>query len=440
MKKSTLSVVLCCSVLAMLGCGITDCRCSSAKTDEERLKKKTDKLRVHVYVGVKDAVARGENSDLTRAVVELGKKVAALTKKNEDDSGAKEPDAKEDSEEEKTKEEGSKLSALRGTLAAGKTLINMRKTGKRMVRAGSEAGRPLFFPWWFKEGADEKTRLAAEHAIMLTTLFAFKAHPEVPVPVPTALVLYEAARTDPAAIAGEDYRPPLHLIRSFVFGTNQLCDMAQKEADKATAMEWKPAKLNALLKLIPSKEGKTTSVDEKTIKGVGVALEAGAHGAIAVCYMNRKQQHKALAALEKMVDLLEKAGLESSRFDLVRAFSRCASGDKEQGKKILAGIKGDEAEELADQVEKIKKQCESAGDPGSTWNKLNLNVVLIKLVIIELRNTRILEQLDDTELFKYGQRVMESFGKLFAKLKDLGKVDAEDESSSGGGIDWTDLF
>ena len=454
-------MLVCCLCLLVLGIGVAGCRCSPRGTDEERLKKKIDKLRVHVYVGAKDAVARAENSGTSQALVDLVKKVTALgkggeageerkdtaeaeekeEKKGEEKEDKKEQAEKKEAEEKKEQEGGGGLSALRSTLAAGKTLLGLRKTGKRMVQAGSEAGRPVFFPWWFSEDSDEKTRLAAEHAIMLTTLFAFKAHPEVPVPVPTALVLYEAARTDPAAIADADYRPPLHLIRSFVMGTNGLCDLAQKEADKATAQQWKPEKLNALLKLIPKKEGKPLSLDKKTMGRVGVALEAGAHGSIAICYMDRKQQHKAMAALEKLVDLLEKAGVKSSRFDLVRAFSRCAAGDKAEGKKILAAIKGPEAKKLAKQIERIKQQCESAGDPGSTWQKLNLNVVLIKLVIIELRDTRILEQFDETELFKYGHGVLAAFGKLYEKVKGLGKGDAEESSTSGGGgLDWTDLL
>ena len=433
MKKSKLSVMVWCVSLVALGFGAVGCRCSSRATDEERLKKKTDKLIVHVYVGAKDAVARAENSGTSKALVGLVKMVASMGKDKEDDDAPKQA--------AKASEEGGKLASLRSTLAAGKTLLKLRKTGKKMVRAGTEAGRPPFFPWWFKgEDTDEETRLAAEHAIMLSTLFAFKAHPEVPVPVPTALVLYEAVRTDPAAIVEADYRPPLHLIRSFVLGTNGLCDLAQKEASRALTLKWKPEKLNALLKLIPKKEGKPLGLDAKSMQRVGVALEAGAHGSVAICYMNRKQEHKAMAALEKLVDLLEKSGVKSSRFDLVRAFSRCASGKKDQGKKILEAIKGPEAGKLADQITRIKEQCESAGDSGSTWQKLNMNVVLIKLVIIELRNTRILEQFDDTELFKYGHRVVQAFSKLHDKIKEIGKEDAEESSSGGGGLDWTDLL
>ena len=426
MKRSILLVSL------LVVCGSGGCRCDKKLTDEERLKKKVDRLRVHVYVGAKDAVARGENSDSTKALVKLGKKVVALArKKGEADEAT--PAGKDD-------EGGGKLAALRSTLAAGKTLLKLRKTGKRMVRAGSEAGRPPFFPWWFKEETDEKQRLAREHAIMLATLFALKAHPEVPVPVPPALVLYEAARTDPVAVGDEDYRPPLHLIRSFVLGTNGLCDLAQKEADKADGLDWKPEKLNGLLKLIP-KKGDPLVVDDKNMKRAGVALEAGAHGAIAICHIGRKQEHKALASLEKLVDLLEGAGVKSSRFQLVRAFSRCASGKKDDGKKALASIEGDDATKLEDQITRIKEYCQSGGDPGSVWDKLNLNMVLIRVVIIELRATRLLDQLDDTELFRYGRKVLKAFGTMYEKVKDLGKGDeAEEEPASGGLLDWTDLL
>ncbi len=427
MKRTILLV----SLLAVGGAG--GCRCDKKATDEERLKKKVDRLRVHVYVGAKDAVARGENSEATRSLVKLGKKVAALAKKKD----GEEDEAKAGADDEG----GGKLSALRSALSAGKTLVNLRKTGKRMVRAGSEAGRPPFFPWWFKDETDEQQRLAAEHAIMLATLFAFKAHPEVPVPVPPALVLYEAARTDPTRLGDEDYRPPLHLIRSFVFGTNGLCDLAQKEADKAKGLDWKPEKLSGLLKLIP-KKGDPVVVDDKNMKRAGVALEAGAHGAIAICHIGRKQEHKALASLEKLVDLLEGAGVKSSRFQLVRGFSRCASGKKDAGKEALAAIKGDEAKKLEDQIARVQDYCKSGGDPGSVWDKLNLNMVLIKVVIIELRNTRLLDQFDDTELFRYGRKVMKAFGKMYDKVKGLGKGDDEaaDEPASSGGLDWTDLL
>ena len=84
-----------------------------------------------------------------------------------------------------------------------------------------------------------------------------------------------------------------------------------------------------------------------------MALEAGAHGAIAICHIGRKQEHKALASLEKLVDLLEGAGVKSSRFQLVRGFSRCASGKKDAGKEALAAIKGDEAKKLEDQIARI---------------------------------------------------------------------------------------
>lgn len=417
----------------MLWLAASGCRCDSDSTDEQLLVKKTDKLRVHLYVGAKDALARAENSSASRALVGLLKKAVASRKANKGGPGQEQPG------------EGGKLASLRSTLRAGKTLIKLRGTGKRLVRAGSESGRPPLFPWWFKEDTDEKQRLASEHAVMLATLFAFKAHEEVPVPVPTALVLYEAARTDPASLPSADYRPPLHLIRSFVMGTNGLCDLAQKEADLALAQKWNPARLNTLLRLIPRKKGKLR-ISDKVMQRVGVALEAGAHGANAICYMDRDQEHKATAALGKFVNLLQKAGVKSSRFDLVRAFSHCASGQRDQGKKLLDQLqKGPDGKQLADQITRLHDQCESQKDPGSTWEKLNLNVVIIQLFVVELQNSGIHQWFDQTELARWGRRMMKTFSKFYEQVKDKarikGEVEAEAPPTRGsGGVQWLDLL
>ena len=77
---------------------------------------------------------------------------------------------------------------------------------------------------------------STDHAIFFLGLWVAKVSPKSPVPIPEEGLLYEASRTDVDALAFPSLRAPVLGLRSTTYGRNELCDLAQRDADALEAV------------------------------------------------------------------------------------------------------------------------------------------------------------------------------------------------------------
>lgn len=299
MSRATLLGSACRWVLALLVAGMVvgGCACSR-KPDEEVLRERIDTTKVHLYLAAKVALVRADSSPEAKKARDAFVVLSQLAQGREA-NGTVELEAKD-------------------VLAAGEALWTLREEGKKQLALGRDAKETSILPVVLPPGTPLLAMITpeTEHAALLTALFMAKFHPKSPVPVPVAIMLYEAWLSDTPQLVPLGLAPFVRAIKAIVFSQNELCDLAAREADGVAKDSTDAAGLLATLR---QASGKDVRLDAARIAQLGASSRVLAHGATAVCYVQRKQEGEAVEHLDRTLVALDDLGVPKEDTALLRA-------------------------------------------------------------------------------------------------------------------------
>ena len=296
-------------ILLVVVAGFVGCRCGR-KPDEEILKERIATTSVELYLATKIAVLKADQSPEAKAASEqLVSVLDALQGKSP--AGAT----------------GTSTVELGPAdyLKLAKALYALREEGKRLLESGNEGGLAPVLPKLFPKGDPALDALAAtldlntEHALLLTAMFVLKLHPKAPVPLPEEILLYEAWMTEAAKVKFPGVGPMAASIKAVVYGTNELCDLAKKEADSAERQA-KELKGGELGKTATDLFGPSAGLDPKQAAEMIAGVRAVAHGATGSCYLQRDEKDKALPELDELVKAATELGVPPGETATLRAY------------------------------------------------------------------------------------------------------------------------
>jgi hypothetical protein len=270
----------------------------SPKTDEERLRAAVDTTSVHLYVAAKAAL--GSADDRPGRVEVLSALGAVRSAQNGPDFGA-----------------------------LVRTLWEMRAEGKRIVASGEDTP-PVLPRLVGSSGAlassvDAKT----EHAVLLLGFVAMRLQP-APAPVPDAVLLYEAWKTDPVTIPWDGMRGALHATRAIVFGGHDLCTLSSREAASADDRAGDGVALARSTKTLLQ-----VDLAPATASASLALVTALAHGMAGVCHASRSEPSRAGQELTLFCDGAEKAGIRGSDLVDLRAYAELSAGRGARASELL---------------------------------------------------------------------------------------------------------
>lgn len=397
MRHAIRSTLACASLVALsLGPG---CSCAR-KPDEEILKEKIDTVSVHLYLATKSALVREGDPDAKSArerflaVVSGAEKVGA-------------PDV-----------------SLGDVGGLAKDLWGMRAEGKRILASGEDA-KP-FVPTLLREPALAKAVDAStEHALLLGGLFLVKFHPQSPAPIPEPILLYEAWMTKPEKVQLPGTAPAFHAIKAIVYGGNELCDLAAREA-KAAGEGDGAAAFGQTSKLLFGAE-----LAPKQLEPAFGAARGVAHGMAGVCYLERGEPEKAATELDAFCDEAEKLGTPTGELGLVRAWVALSRKDVAKAKKHLEDAKASaKSPEDKKAIEELAAKLDS--DPkalAAYLGKGRLALFAIELGYRHVAGSGVLDAVGKSDV----GRVLGSFGRATGAVMSKAKeVTPSWEDAKGG--------
>ncbi len=370
-------LVLLVSLLAVLdGCG---CR---KKTEEELLESRIDATPVHLWLAAKIAVG-GQNEDPGDDDVKAARKVIhALI------DAARKRDAK-----------GALVVMPEDAAHMALALWKLRGLGKAAFdEHASDVPRPVISSLLSEGKLDPIVDAPTEHGVFLVALTAAKIHPDLAVPVPPELLLYEARWTDPDKTSIATFGPVARAFKAYVFGTSELCALAQREADKLPEGEVFTA--DAIAHDLTLLSGVKTEPKASHQQFASAAVVTLASGATAICYLQRDEPEKATKPIRRVVAAAETAGLDGEGVEFLRGYVECIDGDAEVGKKKLeAFLRSTRIRDRErDAARLLLARCGKNGMMAKTLDKLTLAGVVGLLALDLLEQSGAIDALLRTPL------------------------------------------
>jgi len=364
------------------------CSCRK-KSDEEKLKAAVDATPVHLWLSAKIAMHPDSDDEKTRdarkAILSL---VEAAQKK---DAGAIELRPKE-----------------AATIAVA--LWELRGLGKDAFKKNKrDVPKPILGPLLVAKATEKDKALAAEltealdanmeHALFLIGLTIAKIHPKLAVPVPPEILLYEAWWADAKDLSLQTVAPTLRSFKAYVYGTSELCDLAEKEASAVPSDGnlFSGESLEHDLKVLT---GETVKLPKKGPDQAGAAMSAIANGATALCYFKRDEPEKANPPLRRTLDSADRLGIEGREVDFLRGYVECADGDAKLGDKKLRSVKDDKAapKRLRDASEILLERCGKKGPMAKALDRMALAAALSMIALHHLEESGMLESVAASKL------------------------------------------
>lgn len=309
--------ILC--ALLVVGC---DC---GGQTDEEILAERIDTTSVHLYVAAKVALTKsGDDPQILEARERITTLMAAFVAAQNGEEGSA----------------GGLADAATNTMSAtellalASALYELRATGAEIVRSGSEDDLEPLLPVLLLGAGESDSPLmqymniSTDHAVFFAGLWVLKVHPNAPTPVPQEILLYEASRIDTQQLLIPGMAAGIHGIRSYTYATNELCDLAKRDADALEAIRDAPlGELFAAFGGLPMSQ-------EQQRNGIA-GLRALSHGATAYCFFGREEPDEAREELALFVEAAEDAGASPADLGLVRAYLAYNADDLEEARRQL---------------------------------------------------------------------------------------------------------
>lgn len=416
------------------------------KSDEEVLRKRLDTNAVYFYLATKIAVLKADSSPEVQAarkqllaVITAASKPAAPRADVQGGEGAAAP-GKVASAPGPDTHSGYQLSA-KDVVGLAKALWSLRSQGKAAFETGREEQLNPMLPVLF-QGQPELARIFdrnMEHATLLAALFILKIHPKMPIPLPVELSLYEAWMTDAGALKLPGTESLARSIKAFLYGTNQLCDLAAVEAKGLEGKGLNAHQLRDTLKQVTGAE--MSELDDRDAARSEAALRAMAHGVSAGCFMMRKEKDKAVAELDPMIKALADAGVPAGETAAVRGFIAFEKGDRAAALKCLEearsyqGTDPETRKDLTTLIEALKTQDNGRID--KYFGESYFAIFGAKLLWRELDRAGILDTVKDTEMAKTVQRYLDVAGQMMVDAN--GAIPTTDEAKSRAKSLWKKL-
>jgi hypothetical protein len=418
--RSALFLVLCLPAVALGLWG--------KKTDEERLKKKLDSLKVHLYLAGKAALTKTAGSDEAKAVKERLLAVVGGT--------ARSVKALQGKEAEPVEAEAAPRLSLKDVAGLGKALWEMRAVGKEVLEGDRDALPPalpvLLTPLGVAPELVSRLDRPTDHAALFVALAVVKLHPRSPVPIAPGIILYEGTRMDPAQVKIPGFTPQLFALRAYSLAMSGMCDLAEKEAQALDALGpiAEPAQLSAGLKLLTGKE---VSLSATQLTSVGALTQVLTQGSLAVCFFGRAAWDKGQQALGRFLEVAERSGIDEPELHLLRAYTECSSKTPEKGKARLKELaaRSDLSEDSRDDLKSLEEACgkEDAAGMQKVVGKVRLGKVIVRVSWEHLKRSGLLEALGDQEWVKAVGDFVTTLGQGISKVPGSTQV-------SLGGSDW----
>jgi tetratricopeptide (TPR) repeat protein len=393
-------------VLLALAVMFSGCDCGK-RTDEEILRERIDITKVHLYLATKIAILKADQSDDAKAARDaLLRALKALKGQPTGETSESGPPTRE-------------LTAS-DVLELAKALYKLKAEGKELLESGDEKGMTPILPMLFDAPPEmaQLLNLNMEHALLLTGMFMLKLHPSAPTPIPPELMLYEASMTDSDKLL-PGMRSFVQMEKAFIYGTNELCDLAAKEAAGAEKDKAQLVELIAVMKAAGA--APPDDISEKQIQEMNAGVRALAHGVTAYCYQQRDEGEKAIESLDATLQALEDSGVAAGETALLRAYVAMERGEQGEARKHLETArdwKGTDPETKKD----IEAILDKLGDDPNVFEeqlgKAFFTAYLAKIILRHLDKMGVFDELKETELVKTINNYVGAISQTMNKAKD----------------------
>jgi hypothetical protein len=359
-------------VLLVLCATLLDgCLCRK-KSDEEKLKAMIDATPVHLWLSAKIAMHPDEGDEKTKEARKAIKSLihAAQTK----DTGQVELGPKE-------------------AASIAISLWELRGLGKDAFKKDKvDVPKPVIAATLENEAFDKMLDAYTEHALFLMALTIAKVHPKLAVPVPPEVLLYEAWWADATKVTLTTLAPMVRGFKAYVYGTSELCDLAEKEASKiptSGSMFSSETLASDFEKLF----GQKVTFTEDQTDHSGAAIAALANGATAVCYLQRDEVDKANPPLRRMLDAADHLGIDDEGTTFLRGYVECADGDAKVGEKNLKKIIDDKKAptRLRDAASILLSRCGKKGPMGKALDRVALATAISLIALHHLEQAGVVD-------------------------------------------------
>ncbi|MDP3276292.1 MAG: hypothetical protein Q8Q09_13915 [Deltaproteobacteria bacterium] len=381
-------------------CALSVLSCKRHKGDEEILREKIDCLPVHLYVASKVAFTRAQTDPA------VAQSRAALEQLLRTSRGMRARALAAEARGAETGAQTAPTVTLRASDVASLAiaLLRLRGAGAEIVRSDREDSlRPMLpalmglqgqtQPQWVREMSNH-----TEHALFMTMLVVLKLHPRLAVPVPPEVILYEAWKTNPERAALPGAESFLHGVRSYIFATNELCDLASQDASAIDRIVLNRANLQATLRQI---SGGRLNATAQQAEAFDQSARALAHGMSAVCYLQRDDRPQANEELRRFLATLTALGVPPSETGALRAYLAYENHDPAGARRALAEARvmrdmdGETREEL-DAVDRAIATSDEAV-VRRTFSRARLAALCARVVYRQLERTGLFDELAKSE-------------------------------------------
>ncbi|MBN2525993.1 MAG: hypothetical protein JXR76_06330 [Deltaproteobacteria bacterium] len=324
--------------LMLIAFGLPGCLCSEKLSDEERLLRRVDSSKVHLYVATKVAITKVDaDPKVAKAKQQLMKLIGTWSTTAKPRQPVAPSESSGDSDASVKENSDAQISPGE-LLTIGRHLWNLKQTGADIVRGEGEDTLLPALPVLLKAaGANgplvERINMPTEHALFYLVFSILKFHKTSPVPIPEEILLYEAWHTDPEKISFAGLAPAFHALKAWTYGANDFCDLSAKEADAAAAKPLNDAQLMSDLQML------SLANDEQTLENaqqISAAISAVGFGSTALCHLSRGDDRLARPFVRKFIDYGAKTNvMPTADVILLEAFYECG-GDNDA---VQSGLK-----------------------------------------------------------------------------------------------------
>lgn len=405
---------------------IVGCDCGQ-KTDEEILAERIDTSSVHLYVAAKVALTKtGDDPQILAARERITALVAAFAATQRGEGSA----------EELSAAAANTLSAAE-LIALASALYELRETGAEIVRSGSEDGlEPLLPVLLLGAGAGDSPlaqnmNVSTDHAVFFAGLWVLKVHPNAPTPVPQEIILYEASRIDTQELLIPGLAVGIHGLRSYTYATNELCDLAKRDADALEAI-----RDTSIEELFVAFGGLPMTSEQQ--RGGIAGARALAHGATAYCFFGRDEADEAREELEHFVAAAEEAGASPADLGLVRAYLAYNSGDLAEARaqlnlaKEADWLEDDFRADIDELIEHLDREDTDALD--AFFDKAFFARFAAELVLREADEAGLFDSLKDTPAYRSVYGFLAATNQALAGGTEGAREAAEGAMDRAGGF------
>lgn len=375
-------------VLLVAGCDCGD------KSDEEILAERIDTSSVHLYVAAKVALTKsGDDPQILEARERITALVAAFAAAQQGEAGSAEGLA----------EAATNTMSAAELVALASALYELRATGAEIVRSGSEDDlQPLLPALLQGAGAGDlplaqDMNISTDHAVFFAGLWVLKVHPRAPTPVPQEILLYEASRIDTEQLDIPGLAIGIHGLRSYTYATNELCDLAKRDADALESL-----REASIEELFVAFGGARMSEEEQRAGLAG--LRALAHGSTAYCFFGREEPDEAREELEHFAQAAEDAGASPADLGLIRAYLAYNADDLDEARAQLTlakqadWIEDDYRADIDELIEHLDREDTDALD--AFFDKAFFARFAAELVLREAEEAGLFDSLKETPAYQ----------------------------------------